>query len=83
MEIPPKAKATVVGEGAFRIVDEGTPQERRVPMKNIGTCTTRVSISNAPTEHKGEMLAQNDPFTVFELALDYFANLLYEAENRF
>jgi len=83
MEIPPGAKATVGAEGAFWIVDEGTPQERRVPMKHGGKYTLRVSILNAPTRHKGATLSRNDPFTIYELALDYLANLVYEAENRF
>lgn len=78
----PNARMVIGSEGPFWIVNEGTPQEQRVPI-NQGTYTIQVSIANAPTVHLGKRLAKNDPMTICQLALDYFSELVHEAKTKF
>lgn len=79
----PNAKMAIGGGGPFWIVDEGTPQEQRIPIKQGGNFIISVSIANAPTVHQGKKLTRNDPITVCKLALDYFSELVYEAKTMF
>ncbi len=74
---PSPGAALVMGrEGPLWIVDRGTPQERRIPIKKGGVWTTWVSMKGAPTVHLGKSLERNDPLTVAQLALDYYASVL-------
>jgi hypothetical protein len=79
----PKESLSITDEGPFRIVDEGTPRERRIPIKQDVNYVTQVSIANAPIVHRGKKLAKNDPLTICQLALDYFSELVYEAKTKF
>jgi len=79
----PDAKLTVGPQGPFWVVNEGTPQEQRIPVKQGGDYVIRISIENAPEVHLGVKLAKNDPVTICQLALDYFTGLVYEAKSEF
>jgi len=82
---PPSTNAAIVmgANGPFWLVDEGTPRERRIPIKQGGTWATRVGIKNAPTKHRGETLERNDPLTICRIVLVYFSELLHEAVQSF
>lgn len=77
------AKLTVGAEGIFWIVDEGTPRERRIPIKGGGSFVTQITIANAPATHLGKNLEKNDPITICTLALTYFEHLVHEAKTKF
>jgi hypothetical protein len=80
---PMPGAALVVGEdGAFWLIEQGTPRERRIPMR-AGTYTVVVAITDAPKTHLGKTLEKTDPITVCTLALDYLQNLVFEARERF
>lgn len=83
--IPPSANARmqITTAGPLWLVDEGTPQEQRIPIKKGGTWTIHVSITNPPTEHLGCKLERYTPMTICQLALDYYAKLVHEANIRF
>jgi hypothetical protein len=76
----PDARLTIGPQGPFWIVNEGTPQQQRIPVKQAD-CVIRISIKNAPEVHLGVKLAKNDPVTICQLALDYFTGLVYEAKS--
>ncbi len=81
---PSKNAAMVIGaDGPFWLVDEGTPRERRIPIKQGGIWATGVGIKNAPTKHRGETLERNDPITICRVALVYFSELVHEATQSF
>ena len=82
---PPSTNAAIVigADGPFWLVDEGTPRERRIPIKQGGTWATRVGIKNAPTKHRGKTLERNDPITICHVVLVYFSELVYEAMQSF
>jgi hypothetical protein len=82
---PPSTNAVIVigADGPFWLVDEGTPRERRIPIKQGGTWATRVGIKNAPTKHRGKTLERNDPITICRVALVYFSELVHEAMQSF
>ena len=79
----PKDVPTVFGsEGIYRIVDEGTSKERRIPAKG-GEYTITISAKNPPTTHLGNKLQKNDPLTICSAALAYLERLVYEARTIF
>jgi hypothetical protein len=82
---PPSVNASLVigADGPFWLVDEGTPGERRIPIKQGGTWATRVGIKNAPTKHRGRTLERNDPITICRVALVHFSELVHEAMRSF
>ena len=79
----PNAAIVIGADGPFWLVDEGTPRERRIPIKQGGTWDTRVGIKNAPTKHRGETLERNDPIAICRVALVYFSELVHEAMQSF
>jgi hypothetical protein len=78
----PGALPVIGAEGAFWIVDEGTPRERRIPIK-AGSFVTMIRIANPPRMHMGRVLERADPLSICRLALAYLENLVHEAESRF
>lgn len=84
VEPPPSydAEITIGPEGPFWIVNKGTTQERRVPIKQGTDYVVQVSIHNAPVTHRGKKLTKNDPITICQLALDYLSELIHEAKTR-
>jgi hypothetical protein len=80
---PPNAKLTIGTDGLFWVIDEGTPGKRRIPIKQGGSYEIAISIDNAPTKHRGNTLAHNDPLTLCQLALDYYSELVFEATAKF
>lgn len=83
--IPPYPNASMVigNEGPFWIINEGTPQEERIPFKQNGRYVLQVSIENPPEFHLGKKLVNQDPISICECVLIYFSNLVYEAEEKF
>jgi len=79
----PNAKLVAGAEGLFWIVDEGTPRERRIPIKRGGRFVIMASIAKAPTMHRGKPLQANDPVTICKITLDYLSELVHEAISRF
>lgn len=79
----PNAKIGIGADGPFWIIHEGTPKERRIPIKQGGNFSIRISIANPPTTHLGGVLKKNDPLSICQVALDYYGNLVYEAGIKF
>jgi hypothetical protein len=81
---PPTPNAGVVigSDGAYWLVDEGTPRERRIPMSQGGKWTTKVGIANPPTTHRGQTLQRTDPVTLCRLVLGYLEEVVYEADSK-
>jgi hypothetical protein len=80
----PDARLVVGSQGPLWIVNEGTPQEQRIPVKQGADHVIWIYINkNAPEVHLGVKLAKNDPVTICQLALDYFTGLVYEAKSEF
>jgi hypothetical protein len=76
------AALTVCADGAFWLVEEGTPRERRIPIRKA-QYTVAVSITDGPKMHLGAEIDKNDPLTVCSLALVYLEELVHEARIRF
>lgn len=79
----PDAKMAFGAEGVFWVVDEGTPQQRRIPIKQGGDWVTLISVANPPRGHRGKELASTHPLTICELAVRYFSELVHEAKTKF
>jgi hypothetical protein len=79
----PNADAAIGAEGPLWTVDKGTPQERRIPMRQSGDWLMLVKIANAPAVHRGRKLEKNDPLTLCHLVLEYFSELVCEAKIKF
>jgi hypothetical protein len=76
-------ETVVIGaEGPFRIINKGTPKEKRIPMKE-GNYIISISIKNPPTQHLGKTINDTSPIAICELALQYFESLIYKAKARF
>lgn len=83
---PPPAdnSVMVIGiEGPYWIVDHGTPNERRVPIRQGGNWTIHVAIENPPKTHLGHALTQTNPITLCRTALEYFHQLVIDARVEF
>lgn len=78
----PGAALTIGADGAFWLIEEGTPRERRIPIRQANY-TVAVSIASGPKMHQGRVLERNDPLTVCSLALGYLEELVHEARTRF
>ncbi|PKM44951.1 MAG: hypothetical protein CVV03_07225 [Firmicutes bacterium HGW-Firmicutes-8] len=79
----PEAKLGIGVEGPFWIINEGKPQERRIPIKQGGNFVVQVSISNPPTKHRGILIFNVNPVNICRLALQYLSELVYEACEKF
>ena len=64
-------------EGAYRIINIDTPNERRVLLEQ-GVIQTKVQLINPPFEHRGEQIVDKNPVKLLELALDFYKNLVFE-----
>ena len=71
----------VGADGAYWVVDAGTPQERLVPMP--GTYRVRVGLQDAPRTHLGQTLTDVSPTAICALALTYFEDLVHQARTAF
>jgi hypothetical protein len=71
----------VGADGAYWVVDAGTPQERLVPMP--GTYRVRVGLQDAPRTHLGQNLTDVSPTAICALALTYFEDLVRQARTAF
>ncbi len=82
---PPADNARIIvgGEGIYWLVDEGTPNERRIPINKGGAYSVHVAVKNAPKVHLGKKLERNDAITICDLALYYFSKLVHEARTKF
>ena len=78
----PGAPLIIGADGPFWLMDEGTPRERRIPVRR-GSFATRIAIANPPRTHMGSNLEQTDPLSICRLALGYLQNLVHEAKTRF
>jgi hypothetical protein len=79
---PPSEDGLRVGaDGAYWVVDAGTPQERLVPMP--GTYRVWAGLQDAPRTHLGQTLTGVSPTAICALALAYFENLVHEARTAF
>jgi hypothetical protein len=80
---PPGADLVINADGAVWVVGMGTVREHRTPAKfrpgAPATMNHEVGVANAPTEHLGKTLTQNDPLTLCQLALEYWEGLVEEA----
>jgi len=79
----PGAMIQPSAEGLFWLIDRGTPQERRIPIKQGGKYIVKISILNPPLAHLGIKIGNNNPVAICQLALDYFSKLVYEATTKF
>ena len=61
------ATLRINGTGPYWIVDQGTPQERRVRCKCPQGVTYTVAIIDPPNSHKGKSLSSSNPAKVFNL----------------
>ena len=77
----PGAALSIGAEGPFWVADQGTPRERRVPVKRGGTFSTSVSIADPPGTHRGQPLAQIDPCSLCRVALEYLEGLVHEVRT--
>lgn len=74
----PKDGPVVMGvEGAYKIVDINTPNERRIPLGQ-GRTETKVGLTNQPNEHKGLPIINKDPVELLELAFDFYKNVVFD-----
>jgi hypothetical protein len=83
---PVPGAALVIGaEGPAWLVNQGTPRERRVPIRPSAATrfTVGAGLVDPPKHHLGESLPQTDPVTFCQLAIAYFEELLYEAKAKF
>jgi hypothetical protein len=81
---PPGTSAAVINtDGAFYLVDMNTATQRRVPILDVITSTIQVSLAAPLTHHLGKPLVESDPIAVARTALSYYAELLWEAKDRF
>ena len=79
----PDAAMIAGAQGAFWVVDAGTPKERRIPVKKQGSYKVVVSIENPPATHRGQPLSTQNPISLCRVALDYMAELVHEAKTIF
>ncbi len=79
----PAATLLIDGTGPHWLVDQGTPRERRLPCEQIQGVKFTVAVVTPPPKHLGSVLQNPDPVTLINLAEAYYANLLYEARNKF
>jgi hypothetical protein len=82
-EPTPSSVLRIDAKGPYWVVDKGTPDERIETCKNIDGLTFTASIINPPVMHNGNPLKTSDPVTIYNLALHYYADLLWEAKNKF
>jgi hypothetical protein len=81
---PPGTSSVVINpDGAYYLVDMNTPIQRRVPILDGITSTIQVSLATPLMHHRGEALAESDPIAVARTALNYYAELLWEAKENF
>jgi hypothetical protein len=80
---PPGTSAVVISnDGPFYIVDANTPMQRRVPVEGV-TMTVTVALATPLTHHLGQPLAETDPIAIAKVAIGHYADLLWEAKERF
>jgi hypothetical protein len=80
--LSPDAPLAMGADGVFRIYDQGTARERRVPVTE-GRNFIFVSVKNPPTEHRGLAIKDRTPVAICELALRYLEDLVFEADQKF
>jgi hypothetical protein len=81
---PPGTSSVVINpDGAFYLVDMGTPTQRRVPILKGVTSTIQVALATPLTHHRGKPITETDPMTVARIAVNYYAELLWEAKEQF
>ena len=79
----PNAKAIIRRDGPFWLIDEGTPQERRIPTVLQGKTTINVELQNPPQAHLGNKVDGLGPVQLSELSTQYYAGLVHEAIQKF
>lgn len=79
---PVNASMIISPEGAYWVINEGTPKERKIPVKGA-EYTISVSMQSAPKKHLDKVLTKNDPVTLCKLTLEYLETLVYEAKTKF
>ena len=78
-----KPGSVVIGaEGPFRIVNEGTPKEKRIPIKE-GEYVVQIFVKNLPKQHLGQTIEHPNPVVICELALEYYESLIHKAKTQF
>jgi len=81
---PPGISSVVINpDGAFYLVDMGKPTQRRIPILEGIIATVQVTLATPLTHHVGKALTETDPIAVARMAVNYYAELLWEAKERF
>lgn len=82
---PPVKGAQLImgGEGPFWIVNQGSPDEQRIPARIQGDGTSRIYVKNPPREHKGKVISTDSPADLCNYAFRYVAELIHEARKLF
>ncbi len=82
-EGPPGTSSIVVNpDGVFYIVDADTAAERRIPVQGVDS-TVEVHLATPLTHHLGKPVVQNDPISVATVAVNFYAEMLWEAGFKF
>ncbi|MEJ2248840.1 MAG: hypothetical protein P8Y70_06510 [Candidatus Lokiarchaeota archaeon] len=79
----PNAKLGIFRDGIYWTINEGTSQERRIPVNSGGNYAFYISLENPPMEHLGKKLIKNDPISICQLSIRYYQDLVFEAEKQF
>lgn len=77
------AKIGLTAMGLVWIVNEGSFDERRIPIEAPEIVHTTVSVLNAPTEHKGQHVDTTNPVVLAKLAIEALEELVLEANYLF
>lgn len=79
----PGAQLRIDGTGLFWIVDQGKLEERRVPCDLKDGYKFTAAVIDPPRFHKGKPMPKTDPISICATSERYYAELLFEARNRF
>lgn len=79
---PPGTSAVVFNpDGAFYVVDDGTPYQRRVPVAMHAAVA--VHLDTPLTLHLGQKIDVPNPVEAGSIAVHYYADLAWDARQRF
>lgn len=86
---PPGSRLSIMSDGTFWILNEGTASERRIPVvARPGTASagarnvTRIWVENAPTSHLGQPVTTVHPIELCEFAVRHWEQLAQETFDK-
>ncbi len=79
----PEAMLMSHDDGFYWVIDQGTPKERRIPLKAPQLFQTQAYLVDAPTTHKDKPVGTRSPRSLCKLVLEYMESLVFEAKKRF